>query len=97
MSNGMEQPGAWTFVGTIRSLAYFLRGSGLQDNDIYVMINAYWEDMVFVIQEGRADAWRRVVDTGLASTEDIAVTGKGPPLDLLRYVVKARSVVVLER
>ena len=80
-----------------RSLAYFLRGSRLRDNDLYVMINAYWEDLVFTIQEGRAEEWRRVVDTSLASPEDIAETGKGHPISSLQHVVKARSIVVLLR
>ncbi|MDY0039697.1 MAG: isoamylase, partial [Desulforhabdus sp.] len=50
-----------------RSLAYYLRGSRLRDNDLYVMINAYWEDLAFTIQQGPADQWSRVVDTSLAS------------------------------
>ena len=80
-----------------RSLAYFLRGSKFRDNDLYVMINAYWEDLVFTIQEGRADEWRRVVDTSLASPEDLAEQGKGYPISSLQYPVKARSIVVLQR
>ncbi len=63
-----------------RSLAYFLRGARLRDNDLYVLINAYWEDLIFTIQEGQAEEWRRVVDTSLASPEDIAETGKGHPV-----------------
>lgn len=80
-----------------RTLAYFLRGSRLKDNDLYVMINAYWEDLVFTIREGRANEWRRVVDTGFASPEDIAEPGAGHPIAGLRHRVKARSIVVLER
>jgi isoamylase len=80
-----------------RSLAYFLRGTGVKDHDLYVMINAFWEDLVFTIQEGRAEEWHRVVDTGLAGPEDIAETGKGPPLSSRQHPVKARSIVVLER
>jgi isoamylase len=80
-----------------RSLAYFLRGSGLKDNDLYVMINAHWEDLPFSIQEGRADEWRRVVDTSLPSPEDIAEPGKETPIFSLDRLVKARSIMVLER
>jgi glycogen operon protein len=29
------------------TLAFFLRGERLQDVDIYVMINCYWEDLDF--------------------------------------------------
>jgi len=80
-----------------RSLAYFLRGSSLKDNDLYVMINAYWEDLVFIIQEGRADQWRRVADTGLVTPDDIAEPGQEQSISSSQYLVKARSVVVLER
>jgi isoamylase len=89
--------GAVDFSPDSRSLAYFLRGSGLKDKDLYVMINAHWEDLVFTIQEGRADEWRRVVDTSLASPDDIAEPGKGTPFFSLQRLVKARSIVVLER
>ncbi len=83
--------------GDSRALAYFLRGSSLKDNDFYVMINAFWEDLVFTIQEGRAGEWRRVVDTSLVSPDDIVEAGKVYLISSLRYLVKARSIVVLER
>ena len=80
-----------------RSLAYFLRGSRLRDKDLYVLINGHWEDLIFTIQEGRPEEWRRIVDTSLASPEDIAETGKGHPISGAQHVVKARSIVVLLR
>jgi len=80
-----------------RSLAYFLRGSGLGDRDLYVMINAHWEDRPFTLQEGRADEWRRVVDTGLPSPDDVVEAGKGAALFHGEVLVHARSIVVLER
>ena len=40
------------------------------------MINAHWEDLTFTIQEGRPEEWRRIVDTSLASPEDIARDGR---------------------
>jgi len=61
------------------------------------MINAYWRDLAFTIQEGRSAEWRRVADTSLASPDDIADAGKGFPISGLQYPVKARSIVVLER
>jgi hypothetical protein len=61
------------------------------------MINAFWEDLAFTIQEGQAGEWRRVADTSLASPDDIAEAGKGYPISSLQYLVKARSIVVLER
>jgi hypothetical protein len=37
------------------------------------------------------------VDTSLASPDDIAEAGKGYLISSLHYLVKARSIVVLER
>jgi len=89
--------GAVDLSSESRSLAYLLTGSKLGDSDLYVMINAHWEDVVFTVQEGRAGEWRRVADTGLSSPDDIAETGKGHPLSRLEVPVQARSIVVLER
>jgi len=80
-----------------RTLAYCLGGQSLKDKDLYVMINAYWEDLEFTVQEGRADEWLRIVDTGLPSPEDIAEPGKGQLVPSLEYRVRARSIVILER
>jgi isoamylase len=85
------------FSAESRSIAYFLGGSGLKDNDLYVMINAHWKDLPFTIQVGRADEWRRVADTSLASPDDIAEPGKGTPIFSLERLVRARSIMVLER
>jgi hypothetical protein len=35
------------------SLAFCLHGASQGDVDLYVMINAYWEDLRFTIQEGK--------------------------------------------
>ncbi len=77
------------------SLAFYLNGASQDDGDIYVMINAWWNDLVFTIQEGTANAWFRVVDTALDSPHDIVEPGQEIPLQELDYRVKARSVVVL--
>jgi glycogen operon protein len=79
------------------SLAFYLRGASQQDIDIYVMINGYWEDLPFAIQEGEFGQWKRVVDTALQSQDDICESGAEFPLTSQSYVVKARSVVVLIR
>ena len=57
------------------------------------MINAHWEDLDFVIQEG--DGWKRVVDTGLPGPRDILEPEHEEPIGEAHYNVKARSVVVL--
>lgn len=77
------------------SLAYYLDGQSLADDDIYVIANAYWESLTFTIQEGKAREWRRVVDTSLASPDDI--NPEGTAIRSLQYKVGPRSVVVFVR
>lgn len=68
-----------------------------RDDDLYVMINAYWEPLSFVIQEGQPNEWRRVIDTSLLSPADCVEPGEGQRLQSPLYEVTPRSVVVLER
>ena len=89
--------GGVDFSQESRALAYLLRGSTLGDSNLYVMINAHSDDLPFAVQEGRTEEWRRVVDTARPSPEDIVGQGAGVPLVSRRYLVRARSVVVLER
>ncbi len=81
------------FSPAARTLAYCLRGQSQNDRDLYVMINAYWEDVDFAIQEGRG--WRRVVDTSLPGPQDLLDPENEEPIGTPSYRVKARSVVVL--
>ncbi len=78
------------------SLAYHLSGASQDDQDIYVMINAWRDDLLFTVQEGTASRWCRVIDTALESPHDIVEPGQERPLQSLDYRVKARSVVVLK-
>jgi isoamylase len=77
------------------TLAFCLHGASQDDDDIYVMINAYWEPQEFQVQEGKAQGWVRIVDTALASPDDFS--DRGEPLQALSYEMAARSVVVLLR
>ncbi len=77
------------------ALAYCLHGASQDDQDIYVMINAWWNDLLFTVQEGTANCWQRVVDTARESPHDILEPGREAPLQNLEYRVKARSIVVL--
>ena len=77
------------------TLAYCLHGASQNDDDVYVMINAYWEPLTFTVQEGLPEQWVRVVDTSLASPQDIVDTGTSIPS--LFYTAAPRSVVVLTR
>jgi isoamylase len=79
------------------SLAFCLHGASQHDNDLYVMINAYTEDLEFTLQEGRPQEWRRVVDTSLTPPEDFSEPGHELPLRDLDYKVKARSIVIFLR
>lgn len=78
-----------------RSLAFCLHGASQSDDDIYVMINAYWHALQFQIQEGRPEDWVRIVDTDLPSPGDFAEHGL--PLQQSLYQVAPRSTVVLVR
>jgi isoamylase len=79
------------------TLAFCVHGGALRDEDVYVMINAYWENLDFTIQEGQPGEWKRVVDTSLATPFDFAAPGSEPKLTSATYTLKARSVVVLLR
>ena len=61
------------------------------------MVNAYTEDLHFIIQEGHASDWLRVVDTSRPVPEDFAESGREICLQTLDYTVKARSIVILIR
>jgi glycogen operon protein len=77
------------------SLAFCLHGASQNDQDIYVMINGYWEKLEFQIQEGNACDWTRIVDTALPTPNDFS--NSSDPLRTLSYLVDPRSVVVLVR
>lgn len=79
------------------SLAFCLHGASLGDIDIYVMINAWWNDLQFGIHEGQPGQWRRVVDTSLSSPDDIIQDENAAAVPSPYYRVAARSVVVLVR
>jgi isoamylase len=78
-----------------RSLAFCLHGTSQGDDDIYVMINAYWQPLQFEIQEGAHQDWVRVLDTDLPSPFDFLE--RVSPIQQSIYQVGPRSVVVLKR
>jgi isoamylase len=93
---------SWYGIGSMvdlsphsRSLAFCLRGASQTDDDIYVMINAYWQKLPFQIQEGTPDEWLRIVDTDLVTPADFCE--RGLPLQSSTYEVAPRSIVVLLR
>ena len=82
---------------TSHTLAFCLHGASQRDDDLYVMINAYSQDLSFTLQEGAVGEWLRVVDTSLPSPDDIAEPGHEVMLREQQYLVRARSVVVLRK
>jgi glycogen operon protein len=65
------------------TLAYALHG----ERDLYVMINAFWEPVVFWIQEEKD--WTELVDTSKEKLVEQQISS-------LTYKVEPRSIVVLE-
>jgi glycogen operon protein len=78
-----------------RSLAFCLHGASEGDDDIYVMINAYWQELPFQIQDGTPQDWVRIVDTALPTPDDFSELGA--VLGDSTYRVAPRSIVVLVR
>ncbi len=79
------------------SLAVCLHGGSQRDDDLYVMINGDRRELTFVLQEGPAAAWSRVVDTSLESPRDFCEPADEARLASERHIVAPRSVVVLVR
>jgi glycogen operon protein len=84
------------------SLAFALDGRrsdrvNVVDRDIYVAMNAFTEPLEFQIPASPSGrAWRRRVDTSLASPEDILEPDSGTRVPILyRYQVQAHSMIIL--
>ena len=77
-----------------RALGFTLGGFD-GEPDIHVMANMFWEalDMAVPPVEGRR--WKRVIDTAMASPDDIRPAARAAAVKGDRYPVQGRSVVVL--
>jgi glycogen operon protein len=80
-----------------RCLAYCLSGERFGEGDLYVMVNASWEPVLFRVQDGAAGEWERVIDTNRPSPEDIVEPGNEELLGSLNYILAPRSIAVLVR
>jgi isoamylase len=80
-----------------RTLAYSLRGRSAGDDDLYVMLNASPDPVLFTIHEADPGEWRRAIDTSLADATAVAEPGSEPPVTAPDYRVNPHSVVVLLR
>jgi glycogen operon protein len=67
---------------------------------LHAMFNAYWEALTFELPHSPGDppsAWRRCLDTALASPDDIQRWQDAPAVTTSHYTVQPRSVAVLAR
>lgn len=80
-----------------RCVAFFLDGTAFEAADLYVMVNGSSTPVTFAIQVRDEDDWKRAVDTSLPSPLDICEPGEEAPIGAPRYLVRARTVVVLTR
>ncbi len=78
------------------ALAFCLHGATGATPELYVLVNASWDDLTFGIQEGNLRTWRVVADTARPSPDDLLSDGNRAPLAALFRRVEARSVVILE-
>jgi len=99
--HGIE-PAQPDFAAHSHSLAFALDGRrsdrpDLVDRDIYVAMNAFTEPLDFKIPSAPTGRpWRRVVDTALASPEDIVAEDKGPRIPVLQvYRVQSHAMIIL--
>jgi glycogen operon protein len=78
-----------------RTLAWCVHGASLNDSDIYVMVNSYWEPLTFTIQENHTEQWKRIIDTSLFSPDDFIDFDHAIALASLSYRMAPHSIVVL--
>jgi glycogen operon protein len=65
---------------------------------LHIMFNAYWEPLEFELPPLLGDGstgWRRVIDTYLESPQDFCKLSEASNVDDSKYLVQARSVVLL--
>jgi glycogen operon protein len=74
--------------------AFYLDGSSEDDDDIYVMFNAHWDDHWFFFQ--KTGPWMRRINTALAHPDDFVEEGKELVGDR-KYLVLARSIAVFTK
>jgi hypothetical protein len=94
------------FVGGYSTVSDYVRPAARDEDAIFgllheppsnVMVNTFWQDLDFIVQEGAVEDWLKAIDTSRSAPEDISETDHGESLSSVRYKVAARSVVVLMR
>ena len=76
-----------------RVLSFTLAGFE-QESDIHVVINMYWEPILFELPQIENHAWYRVVDTARDAPDDILEPGNERISAGADYLAQGRSVVV---
>src|SRR5262249_38166761 len=69
-----------------------LRKEGLY---FHLIVNAYWEPLIFELPKLERGSWRRWIDTALESPNDIVPWQSAPAVKDTSYRAEARSVVML--
>ncbi len=83
----------WSDASRSIALSIEMRQEGLL---LHIILNAFWDPVEFDLPKAPgAGAWRRWIDTALASPDDIAPWREAPPIRGHRYRAESRSVVVL--
>ena len=75
-----------------------LRNSTSGDAQLYLMVNAYWEPLMFTLPPAPAaapDGWRLWLDTGQPTPDDIYGWENAPHVEAPSYLVGPRSIVAL--
>ena len=80
-----------------RAFAFALDGRNENDVDLYVMINMGPGDIAMEVQVGKAEKWRRVIDTGELAPNEIVSEAEAQPMEGSVYDVRSRSIVVFLR
>jgi glycogen operon protein len=65
---------------------------------LHLILNAYWEPLDFALPatgNGKANSWRRWIDTAQPMPADIVPWREAPPIEGQSYRAEARSAVVL--
>jgi glycogen operon protein len=82
---------AFLIIGTKADLV-----SDIDENNFFIMFNSGLEEAAFAVSTApKGRAWYRVVDTSLASPDDIVEKGREVKLEFPRYHVKGQSMVIL--
>jgi glycogen operon protein len=78
------------------SIAVALHNHAL-NNVRYIAINSYWNALEFELPPlpGSSSRWSRLIDTSLASPDDIANAESGSKVSGSTYVVNPHSIVML--